>query len=286
DRVALVGEREDRHGLVRLHDGDDLIEIAAAGRLDDARAHARDRRRQTRYVGENVGNLLARARADAAVRFGGRGDRRQANGRQRFRCRDRGRRRGRRNSGRAKLQRAWRSGGRRDDGLRAHAVLGARIGQTEQREDEREQDAARIHRAALKRARGRSRKLSFWCRLLARQVDGKLAVADAAAQAFGEGGGGVFAVGRDQLGERGEQTGLRKTIVLDPVEARLGPSFTQIRERDLLLFVLRHRLNGRNRMHQTFHCLDSPRGRGRAPSRKVGKLPRRAAAPRDTFRKG
>ena len=121
--------------------------------------------------------------------------------------------------------------------------------------------------------------------LLPGEFDRELAVANASAQAFREGGRGVLAVGRDQLGERREQARLGQTIVLDAVEARLGPCFAQIRECDLFLFVLRHRLLGRNRMHQAFHWRVHPAGAA-APLPEVATLACCGAPPRNNFRKG
>src|ERR1700712_489724 len=76
--------------------------------------------------------------------------------------------------------------------------------------------------------------------LLARRREGELAVADAHRQALGELRGRVLAVGCHELGEGGEQAGLRQAIAIDAVDARLRPGLVQIAERDALLFVFRN----------------------------------------------
>jgi len=54
DRILLVAEREHRQGLVRLHDGEELVEVAGARRLEDAFAHARDARRQPGEIPDDL----------------------------------------------------------------------------------------------------------------------------------------------------------------------------------------------------------------------------------------
>ena len=85
-------------------------------------------------------------------------------------------------------------------------------------------------------------------KLLARQIDGKFAVVNAGGKAFGIAGGGILAVGRNQLCKGGEQTGLRHVIVLDAIEAGFRPCLMQVAERHLFLLLLRHRLAGWNRV--------------------------------------
>ncbi|SRR5579885_1917830 len=78
--------------------------------------------------------------------------------------------------------------------------------------------------------------------LLARLFQREFAVADARGKALGEGRRGVLAVGGDEFGERGEQTGLRQAIAVDAVEPGFGPGFLQIAERDPLLLVVGRRI--------------------------------------------
>ena len=78
--------------------------------------------------------------------------------------------------------------------------------------------------------------------LLPAQFEREFAVANARGEAFGEGGRGVFAIGRDKLGEGGEQAGLRQAIAVNAVEARFRPSLLQIAQGHALLLVVGHRL--------------------------------------------
>src|ERR1700746_210065 len=71
--------------------------------------------------------------------------------------------------------------------------------------------------------------------LLARQLDRKFAVADAGGEIFGITRRGLFAVGRNKLGESEEQRGLRQAIAVDAVVQRLRPGVLKIAERDAFL---------------------------------------------------
>src|SRR6266705_1466073 len=86
--------------------------------------------------------------------------------------------------------------------------------------------------------------------LLPRGGEREFAVADAPAEAFGVAGGRVLAVGRDELGKRGEQAGLRQAVAVDPVEAGLRPGFRQIAERSAFFVgVIEPRLRHWTRDH-------------------------------------
>lgn len=77
--------------------------------------------------------------------------------------------------------------------------------------------------------------------LLPLLIEREFAVADAQAEALGEGGGRILAIGGDEFGKGGEQTGLRQAVAVDAVEARFGPGFLQIAQGHALLLVLRNR---------------------------------------------
>src|SRR5919199_2410945 len=82
----------------------------------------------------------------------------------------------------------------------------------------------------------------------------ELAVADAAGKAFGIAGGGILAIGRDELGERGEQAGLRQAIAVDAIEASFGPGLGQIAEsRPLFFRMIRSRRDRRTRTRPGTH---------------------------------
>ena len=78
--------------------------------------------------------------------------------------------------------------------------------------------------------------------LLLRQRQRKLAVADAGRKAFDEFRHRVFAIGRDQFGERREQARLRQAVAVDAVVARFRPGLVEVAERGLLLFVVGQRI--------------------------------------------
>src|SRR3954470_4160006 len=67
--------------------------------------------------------------------------------------------------------------------------------------------------------------------LLLRQLDGKLAIADAGGEAVDEFRHRVLAIGADQFGQCREQAGLREAIAVDAVVTRLRPGFVEIAER-------------------------------------------------------
>ena len=75
--------------------------------------------------------------------------------------------------------------------------------------------------------------------LLPRQRQREFAVADALGETFGKAGGGFLAIGGHEFGEGGEQAGLRQTVAVDAVEARLRPGLVQIAERSPLLLMVR-----------------------------------------------
>ena len=64
---------------------------------------------------------------------------------------------------------------------------------------------------------------------------------DARGEPFGVLRGRIFPIGRDELGQRGEERGLRETIAVDAVEARFAPGLVQISERELFLLVIGNR---------------------------------------------
>src|SRR5262245_19603223 len=69
-----------------------------------------------------------------------------------------------------------------------------------------------------------------------RAADGEFAVADAGSETFRVASRCVLAVGRDKLGQRGEQAGLGQAVTVDAVEPRFGPGFGEIPERCPSLF--------------------------------------------------
>src|SRR5438128_1749356 len=81
--------------------------------------------------------------------------------------------------------------------------------------------------------------------LLPQQGEREFAVADAGGQVFRIARRRVLAVGGDELGERGEQRGLRQAVLVDAIEARLGPSLPQIAQRAPFLLVIGRRLETR-----------------------------------------
>src|SRR5262245_44952154 len=85
-------------------------------------------------------------------------------------------------------------------------------------------------------------------------ADRELAVADAVRQALGVACRGILAVGGDELGERGEQAGLREAIAVDSIETRLGPGLSQIAEgRPSLLRMILPRRESRTRTRPGAH---------------------------------
>src|SRR5947207_8978830 len=134
-------------------------------------------------------------------------------------------------------------------------------------------------RGGAGKARGKRRGL------LAGEVERELAVADAPGKSFRKRRGRIFAVGGYELGEGGEQARMGQKIVLDPVEARLGPGFPQIGERDLLLLMLRDRREGRHRTRHRSHC-ETPSRRSTAAVPSGRTLPWGFRASSQTFRKG
>jgi hypothetical protein len=76
-------------------------------------------------------------------------------------------------------------------------------------------------------------------RLLARQLDGEFAVADAAGETFGIFSGGFFAISGNELGESGKKAALRQAVAVDAIETSLSPSFLQISECEFFLLVIR-----------------------------------------------
>src|SRR6185437_5782265 len=78
--------------------------------------------------------------------------------------------------------------------------------------------------------------------LLPRLLDGEFAVADAGAEAVGEGGRRFLAVSGHEFRHRREQASLRQAVAIDTVDARLGPGLVQIGQGDPLLFMVRQRL--------------------------------------------
>src|SRR5205085_272785 len=104
-------------------------------------------------------------------------------------------------------------------------------------------------------------------RLLAGAADRELAVADARRKSFGEFRGRLFAIGRNQLAQRGEQTRLREAIAVDAVETRFGQRFVQVAQRHLLLLEVGDWLLGRVDAGRGAHCeIDPYPGTGRRPS--------------------
>src|ERR1700676_5294051 len=81
-------------------------------------------------------------------------------------------------------------------------------------------------------------------KFLLRQLNRKLAVADAEGRALHEFRHRVFAVGYDQLRERREQAGLRQTVAIDAIVPRLRPGLVEIAERGLFLLVIGQRVAG------------------------------------------
>ena len=80
-------------------------------------------------------------------------------------------------------------------------------------------------------------RVDFWKRLRVEEnvepllpglLEREFAVADARAQAIGEGCRGFLAIGGDEFGERGEQAGLRQAVAVDAVEARFRPGFVEV----------------------------------------------------------
>ena len=106
-------------------------------------------------------------------------------------------------------------------------------------------------------------------------LEREFAVADAGAEAFGEGGRRFLAIGGDEFGQRGEQAGLRQAIAVDAVEARFGPGFLQVAERHALLLVVRHRLARVSGSPRCRHCHLRPRAPG---SRTPSQIPTRTLA--------
>ena len=90
-------------------------------------------------------------------------------------------------------------------------------------------------------------------RLLARQLEGEFAIADAAGKAFRVLRSGFFAIGRDELGEGGKKAALCQTVAVNALEASFSPSFLQITERDLLLLVIGARIPSSMSARQNAH---------------------------------
>src|SRR5690606_27019013 len=67
-------------------------------------------------------------------------------------------------------------------------------------------------------------------RLLPPHRQRELAAADALAQALGEAGGGILAIGRDQLVQRREEGNLRQAVAVDALDARFFPGLGEIGE--------------------------------------------------------
>jgi hypothetical protein len=74
--------------------------------------------------------------------------------------------------------------------------------------------------------------------LLLRQLNRKLAVADAYGKTFDEFRHRVFAVGSDQFSEGREQAGLRQAIAIDAIVPRFRPGLVEITEGSLFLLVI------------------------------------------------
>ena len=83
--------------------------------------------------------------------------------------------------------------------------------------------------------------------------DREFAVADAGREAFDEFRHGVFAIGADQFGERGEQAGLRQAIAIDAIVPRFRPGLVEIAERGLFLLVIGQRIAGGGEGHWMAH---------------------------------
>ena len=64
---------------------------------------------------------------------------------------------------------------------------------------------------------------------------------------------GVFAVGADQFGERGEQARLRQAVAVDAIVPRFRPGLVEITERSLLLFMIGQRVAGGSKGHWNAH---------------------------------
>ena len=123
--------------------------------------------------------------------------------------------------------------------------------------------------------------------LLLRQRQREFAVANAGREIFDEFRDRVFAIGRDQFGECGEQAGLRQAVAVDAVVPRFGPSLVELAERSLLLFVVGKRIagdrEGRGMAHETQRNLCALQGGTRRTPKAVA---RGAVGGRHIFRKG
>jgi hypothetical protein len=78
--------------------------------------------------------------------------------------------------------------------------------------------------------------------LLARELEGEFAVADAPGKTFRIFRGGFFTIGGNEFGEGGKEAALRKAIAVDTIQAGFGPGFLQISERNPLLLMIRYRI--------------------------------------------
>jgi hypothetical protein len=125
--------------------------------------------------------------------------------------------------------------------------------------------------------------------LLLRPRNRKLAVADADREGFDECRDRVFAVGFDQLGQRGEQARLRQAVAIDAIMARFRPGLVEIAERGLFLLVVRHGFIAiEAEGHGMAHGI-SDRRHLRVPGRNAATregLPRGNRSPRAVLKKG
>ena len=76
-------------------------------------------------------------------------------------------------------------------------------------------------------------------RLLLGHAEREFAIADAHRKAFRKARCRFFAIGGDEFGELGKQSGLRQTVAVDTIDAGFDPGLVQIAEGSSFLLVVR-----------------------------------------------